>query len=284
MTDHAIGVELSGRGATAVLVDGQGHVLKHADASGRDALGRAIKQVGGAARVSAIGVAADGAPALPEGKIWAGRTPLISPRGAAAITAEAWIGAAHGARHAICLWIGDHVFAGLLLGGTPWTGAHGLAGAAAWQAINPVDRQDYRQFGSLAAEVSNPGIAHRVAWRIQSGDASRVLDDAGSLEAITAKHVYDAAREGDGVAISVVRETAKYVAMAIANLVSTLDPEVLVLAGDLGDAGQLMRDGITHECARRLSPAALSHFRFELSTLGPRGIAIGAARLAATST
>src|SRR5205085_9940051 len=117
--------------------------------------------------------------------------------GTAAVVAERWIGGAQGTQHAVSLSIGERVVAGLLLNGAPWTGAHGLAGSAAWLALNPVERQDYRKFGSLAAEVSNKGIARRLAWRIQAGDHSAVLERAGDLEAITAEHVFDGARSGD---------------------------------------------------------------------------------------
>src|SRR5262249_13091685 len=112
--------------------------------------------------------------------------------GAAAVAAEQWIGAAKDARHAVCLHVGEAVFAGVLLDGKPWMGAHNRAGAAAWLAINPVERQDYRKLGSLAAEVSSKGIARRLSWRIQAGDRSRVLEAAGgSLDAITGQHVFD---------------------------------------------------------------------------------------------
>src|SRR5207245_1047297 len=81
------------------------------------------------------------------------------------------------------------------------------------------ERQDYRKLGSLAAEVSAKGIARRLSWRIQAGDRSRVLEAAGgSLDAITGQHVFDGARDGDGVAISVIRDTAKYIGMAVATL------------------------------------------------------------------
>jgi glucokinase len=173
------------------------------------------------------------------------------------------------------------VFAGLMLDGKPWAGAHGLAGSAAWLALNPVERQDYRRFGSLAAEVSHAGIARRLCWRIESGDRSAVLDRAGGLEKITAEHVLQGARSGDGVAISVVRDTAKYLGMAIANLASAIDPDVVVLAGDLAAAGDLLFTPITQECARRLPPSLVPEFRLELSPLGAHGVAIGAARLAA---
>jgi glucokinase len=194
--------------------------------------------------------------------------------------AESWIGAARGARHAVCLSVGERVLAGILLDGHPWAGAHGLAGSAAWLALNPVERQDYRKFGSLAAEVSNKGIARRLAWRIQAGDHSAVLERAGDLEAITAQHVFDGARSGDGVSISVVRDTAKYIGMAVSNLASAIDPERLVLGGAVAAAGDLLLEPVRQECVRRLPPALVEQFRLEISPLGDDDVAIGAARLA----
>jgi glucokinase len=199
--------------------------------------------------------------------------------GAAAVAAEQWIGAAKDARHAVCLHIGETVFAGLLLDGKPWMGAHNRAGAAAWLALNPVERQDYRKLGSLAAEVSSKGIARRLSWRVQAGDRSRVLETAGSLDAITGQHVFDGARGGDGVAISVVRDTAKYIGMAVATLAAALDPEVIIVSGTVA-AADLMLEPVRQECARRLPPDAMNDFHVEFSALGPDAIAIGAARLA----
>ena len=283
MNSYALGVDVTEAGATAVLIDREGKVGKNVIGAGGAALGRVLKQIGGPGAAQSAGVAAEPARHPAVRKAFAGRTPLLCSQGAAAITAEAWVGTARGASDAVCLWIGERVFAGVMLGGKPWAGAHGIAGSAAWLALNPVERQDYRKFGSLAAEVSNLGIARRLSWRIQSGDPSAVLERAGTLEAITAAHVFDGARDGDGVAISVVRETAKYIAMAIANLACTVDPEVVILAGGIADAGDLLMGPIAQECSRRLPPAMLTHFRLERSTLGQLGVAIGAAKLAATA-
>ena len=279
MTIHAIGIDFSERGAVAVAIDAEGAVVRHATGAVAD-LARLPRDVG-ATKGSILGVAADAAHTVAVEATLSKSHPRISNPGMAAIVAESWVGAAKGTRHAICLWIGDRVFAGLMLDGKPWAGAHGLAGSAAWLALNPVERQDYRRFGSLAAEVSNAGIARRLCWRIESGDSSAVLERAGGLDKITADDVLEGARSGDGVAISVVRDTAKYLGMAIANLASAIDPDIVVLAGDLAASGDLLFTPIAQECARRLPPSLVPEFRLELSTLGAHGVAIGAARLAA---
>ena len=187
---------------------------------------------------------------------------------------------AQGAKHAIALSIGEQVYAGLLLEGRVWTGAHNRAGAAAWLALNPVERQDYRKLGSLAAEVGFRGIARRLSWRVQAGDESAVLERAGDLDAITAAHVFDGARSGDGVAISVVRDTAKYIGMAVANLTATIDPEVIVISGEIAEAKDLLLEPVLQECARRLPTATMDALRVGFSALGSDAVAIGAARLA----
>lgn len=285
-----LGIHLSNRRVTAVIVDGDGKVLRRGQRTGLNAAeaSAALRaEIGGDGPIDVVGVAVDQdfsetfaagfepGPGFPPGEV------QFSSSGAAAVAAECWVGAARGARHAICLSIGEQVFAGIMLGGIPWAGAHGLAGSAGWLALNPVERQDYRKFGSLAAEVSNQGIARRLSWRIQAGDHSAVLERAGNLESITAMHVFEGARVGDGVSISVVRDTAKYIGMAAANLASAIDPEVVVLGGEIAAAGDLLFDPVRQEYARRLPPGMAEQVRFEISTLGDDGVAIGAARLAA---
>jgi glucokinase len=272
----SLGLDLSERPARAVVIDEAGAVLaRSTGADGAEAVRHATHVR--APEVAGVAMFNDSrdSPAVAGLQVVTRCTP-----GAAAIAAESWVGAARGARHAVCLCVGDEVFAGLLLDGKPWGGAHGRAGAAAWLALNPVERQDYRKLGSLAAEISAKGIARRLSWRVQAGDLSKVLDSAGgSLEAITSRLVFDGARAGDGVAISVVRDTAKYIGMAVATLAATIDPEVVVVSGSVA-ASDLMLEPVRQECARRLPPDAIAELRVEFSTLGPDAIAIGAARLA----
>lgn len=286
----SLGLHVTARGTRAVLVGADGAVLssaaiEHDDLP--DAVQRAVRQSLHGRQPHRVGVAVDpvdpvdtrAATAAVNAAGCHAKVQVINA-GAAAVTAETWTGAARGATHAICLWIGESVLAGIMLDGTPWLGAHQMAGAAAWLALNPVERQDYRKVGGLAVEVSNKGIARRLAWRIQAGDHSSVLERAGDLDAITAAHVFEGARHGDGVSISVVRDTAKYIGMAVANFAVAIDPEVVVLGGPAAGYGDLLIEPIRQECIRRLPPATAEQFRCEVSPLGEDAVAIGAARLA----
>ena len=102
----------------------------------------------------------------------------------------------------------------------------------------------------------------------------------GNLSAITVDHVLEGARAGDGVAVSIVRDTAKYLGMAAANLIVVTDPQILVLGGLMATAADLFLEPVRVETARRL-PKSLS----DVVTIAPAAFkddaaAMGAARLA----
>ena len=154
----------------------------------------------------------------------------------------------------------------------------------AWLALNPVEREDYRKVGCLQAEVATAGIVRRLVWRIKAGDRSRVQDLVnGDLAAITLEQVLDAARQGDGVSISVMRDTAKYLGMAAANLVAIADPEMLVLGGIMASAADLFLEPVRTEITRRLPGPIMQALAVAPATLGADAAAIGAARLAAAA-
>lgn len=297
MREMTLGVDLSDLAAYLVVVDDGGQVLSrgeappsagHTASAIRDAARHTI--AGARGKVSGCAVATPGsgepvpeeiAAALAEaGAGDAEITPIAA--GTAAAIAEQWCGAARGLKQVITFAIAEHVTAGVVINGEPWLGAHGLASSVGWLAMNPVEREDYRRFGGLEAEIAAAGIVRRFVWRIKSGDRSAVADEAGSdFSKITSANILQGARAGDGVSISVIRDTAKYIGMAVANLATMFDPEAIVLGGMIATSGDLMLESIRVECARRLRPQQAELVQVVLSTLGNDAVAIGAARAAA---
>jgi predicted NBD/HSP70 family sugar kinase len=286
-----LGIELLDDGAFAVSVDENGRVLQRAHSSGEDLAAAAIAAMG---QVSETPGAPAVAAANPESRACAAAMKALSERfrtsnhheppvasGTAAAAAEAWAGAAKGAKEVVFFGVGEHANAGILRGGRPVTGANRRAPAIAWLALNPVEREDYRKVGCLEAEVAAQGIVRRLIWRVKAGDRSRVVDDAGGdFSALTLDHILAGARAGDGVSISVIRDTAKYLGMAAANLVAIADPEVLVLGGIMASAADLLLEPVRTEIGRRLPDQMRQALTIVPATLGDDAPAIGAARLA----
>ena len=94
------------------------------------------------------------------------------------------------------------------------------------------------------------------------------------------QHIFDAARKGDGVSISVVRDTARYIGMAVANLVAVTDPNVVVLGGLIADAADQLLQPARTEALRRLPRSMAESLTVSAATLGDDGGPLGAARAA----
>lgn len=242
-----------------------------------------------ATRAAALGVAVRDAADSASGDIVAAAAraagltvaPRVVTHGSAVALAEQWCGAARGVRHVVAITADECVHAGVVIDGRVFEGAHGQAGAAGWLALNPVERDDYRRLGCLEAEIGAAGIVRRLVWRVKAGDVSRAVDLAGGeLAQLTVQHVFDAARAGDGVAISVVRDTARYIGMAIGNLVAILDPEVVILGGLMADAQDLLLGPSRTEGSRRVAPAVAASLQVVAASLGADAAALGAARAA----
>jgi predicted NBD/HSP70 family sugar kinase len=288
-----LGIELRDSSVIALAVDEQGTVQARASVdAGRDlaaAAAAALEQVRGSAGAAAtLGVATFNPDAPAAAAVIAALGARASsagsgvwPAGTCAVVAESWVGAAKGAADVVFFAVDDHTTGGVMRHGEPMHGARGRAANVAWLALNPVEREDYRKTGCLEAEVAAAGIVRRLIWRIKAGDRSRVLDMAnGDFAAITTEHVLVAARQNDGVSISVVRDTAKYLGMAAANLVVLADPELLVLGGFMASAADLLLEPMRIEIARRLPRPMMADLRIATATLGDAAAAIGAAKLA----
>ena len=289
MSDLTLGVDLSDAIARLAILKSSGEIVARGIAANRmpaikESVKHAVSNAGGTiasvtvAFPTAVETVSD-ALATALGAATSKATPITAiAAGTASAIAEFHSGVAVGVKHLITFSIGDHVTAGVLIQGKPWVGAHGLASSVGWLALNPVEREDYRRYGGLEAEVASGGIVKRLVWRIKSGDQSQVADRVkGDLSKITAADIFQGARTGDGVSISVVRDTAKYIGMAVANMAAMFDPEMVVLGGIIASAGDIMLEAIRVETSRRLLPQQGEQVKVLLSTLGDDAVAIGAA-------
>ncbi len=291
-----LGVELHEHAALAVAIGEDGQVRARAEVEGSsDLAAAALSALDRVAASDSRGTGLGVSSIAPESPATMAVLAALGPRysgsfvddgatasGTAAALAEAWVGAASAAADVVFFAVAEHTTAGIIRGGAAVTGAHRRAPAVAWLALNPVEREDYRRTGCLEAEVGAAGIVRRLIWRIKAGDRSRVEEMVnGDLSKITIEHVLEAARQNDGVAISVVRDTAKYLGMAAANLVVVADPDMLVLGGLMASAADLFLEPLRTEITRRLPVSMMQALTIAPAALGADAAAIGAARLGA---
>ncbi len=82
------------------------------------------------------------------------------------------------------------------------------------------------------------------------------------------------------MALEIVAETVTYLAMGVANIVSILNPEAVVLGGGLFQAADLFLEPVRREFRRWAQPLAARTVRIELSALGEDAGLYGCGKLA----
>jgi glucokinase len=291
--DAVLAIDLGGTKASFAVVDSQGAVLSRskrpshegATAIGFDALTATAAETARAAGltwadVRAAGVVVPGIYSAATGRAWApnlwGRdeVPLlaelrtrlpvpivIDSDRSGCVLGEAWQGAARDSTDVVFLAVGTGIGAGILSRGRLVRGSGGIAGAVGWFALDPRWREDYGRMGSFEAEAAGPALARRFG-------------------AASAEDVAEAARRGDAAARHAVDETVEWLAMGIANLISALNPQVVVLGGGLMQAADLFLEPVRDAVLRWAQPVAAGQCRIELTRLGEDAALFGAARLA----
>src|SRR5262249_60428550 len=89
-----------------------------------------------------------------------------------------------------------------------------------------------------------------------------------------------AARGGAPLALTSVNATCRWIGRGVANLISILNPDVIVIGGRAGMMLKPFLDEIREEAGKWTMPASARHCRIVNATLGDKAALIGAARLA----
>jgi glucokinase len=264
-------------------------------------LERAAAEAGG--RLRAVGVCVPGIVYAASGRVWApnipgwDRYPLLEMiRGhvppvhvpivlesdrSAYVMGEAWRGAAAGAADAVFLAVGTGIGAGILAGGRLIHGHEDIAGAVGWFGLNPDFKAVYAGMGCFEVEASGNSVGRKARELLAAGRPSLMRELAGGrVEDVTAETVAAAARTKDPLALEVAADAVRYLAMGIANIVSILNPEVIVLGGGLFQAADIFLDSVRREFRKWAQPMAAEKVRLVVSALGEDAGLYGCGRLA----
>ncbi len=176
---------------------------------------------------------------------------------------EQWFGAGDGADDIVLIAIGTGVGAGLIVDGVLYRGHNEAAGEIGFLLTHRGDLDGrYDKFGALESVLSGTGIAER---------ANKLLAGCRSSD-LTSQDVFDAYRRGEAWSTAVVAETVDYLAMALVNVSTLLDPEVIILGGGVSDSADVLLPLVQARIADILPIAPV----IKVSTLGRSAAVMGA--------
>jgi glucokinase len=173
--------------------------------------------------------------------------------------AELRLGAGRGASSMIGLTLGTGVGGVIAVDGRVHQGHDGTAGEIGHQTIDP----DGPWCG-----CGNRGCVEAYA---------RADQLAAACGTSTAEEAVQAAQAGDERALRGIRDVGRYLGIGIANMVTVLSPDRVVLGGGVAAAGELLFEPIRDEIRRRVTTTAVADVELVPAELGTWAGAIGAA-------
>ena len=198
-----------------------------------------------------------------------------------AALAEALVGCAKGAQSAVIVTLGTGVGGGIVFNGKVWNGFHGV-GSEIGHMILELDGEPCTcgNYGCVERYCSATAIIRMARELCAVHPESEIVKVCeGDLNRVNAKVVFDAAKNGDEIALKVFHRYVKYLGQLVASLVNCIDPEVIVLGGGVSKAGDFLLDAVRAEARRYVLYKTLPSARIELAKLGPDAGIIGAAML-----
>jgi glucokinase len=199
----------------------------------------------------------------------------------AALIAEARVGAARGARHAVMLTLGTGIGGAILIDGRLYRGADGAAGELGHVTVDldgpPCDCPNR---GCLEVMASGAAIGREGARVADELPASALGRAAARGEAVTGELVTDLALAGDREAAEVVALVGRRLGAGLVGIVNAFNPEVVVVGGGGGRAGELLLEPARAVVAERGLRPSRDRARIVAAALGIDAGMIGAALLA----
>ena len=310
-----VGIDVGGQTTKLGVVDARGTVLAQTVirtdtystiepyiAELAEAINKVIREAGAEGKVRGIGVGApngnyytgtiENAPNLPWGhngvvefaKLLSEATnglpvALTNDANAAAV-GEMTYGAARGMKNFIMITLGTGVGSGIVINGEVVYGHDGFAGELGHTAaVRNNGRQcNCGKTGCLEAYASATGVARTAREWLELTDEPSVLR---SLDTIASKDVYDAAKDGDPLALKIFDFTGKILGRSFADFIAFSAPEAIVLFGGLARAKEFLTGPIEESMNANLLPLWRNKVKVVYSELKESDAAIlGASALA----
>lgn len=191
---------------------------------------------------------------------------------------EMWKGGGEGYLDVVLLTLGTGVGGGIIINGEIAPSHRGVGGELGHITVNPDEEATCNcgNHGCLEQYASATGVV-RIANKLLA--ASKEESSLRTLETVTAKDVFDAAKAGDNLAVEAVEVLGKYLGLVVANVALTVDPDVFVIGGGVSKAGQVLIDVITkyyHKFAKIIGD---NKAKVVLAKLGNDAGIYGAARM-----
>ncbi|OGO62976.1 MAG: hypothetical protein A2029_10335 [Chloroflexi bacterium RBG_19FT_COMBO_47_9] len=195
---------------------------------------------------------------------------------------EMYQGSGKGIDNLIYVKIGTGIGAGIVCAGKIYRGANGCAGDIGHISVDksgPLCHCGNK--GCLEAIAAGPAIAERSLIAARAGKSSILMNSyEKNGNVLHAEDVGNASKEGDPLAIEIIRESGQYIGDVLAGLVNFYNPGIIVIGGGVSNLGNLLLSSIRQTVLNRSLPLATRDLLIVFSEIGGDAGVVGAINLA----
>lgn len=198
-----------------------------------------------------------------------------------AIYGEKWLGAGKNAKNIVGLTLGTGIGGGIIIDGKLYRGVNYNAGEIGHMSIVPDGILcNCGAKGCFEKYASATAIANFAKEKIKQGRKSLITEIVkGDLNKVTSKVVYEALLNNDKLAKEVWDDFIKYLSFGVANILNVFNPEVVIIAGGVINAGDKLFIPLREAVKKQAFEIVYSIAKILPAKLGERAGAIGAAGL-----
>ncbi|MEW4567107.1 ROK family protein [Tautonia sp. JC769] len=214
-----------------------------------------------------------------------GKPTVLQNDANAAAYGEYWTGAGKGVTSLVLFTLGTGVGGGIVERGRIIEGRHSHGGECGHIVIQ---MENGRQcgcggYGHLEAYASATALVKRALEALEIADEETVLRKHLAAGRLSARSINEASLAGDPVAARLMRETAHYLAVGAVCMMHTINPDIILFAGGMSNAGPEFMELIRQGVKRMAFPLPASNTTIDYATLGEEAGYIGAAGCARMS-
>ncbi|MCM8781775.1 MAG: ROK family transcriptional regulator [Candidatus Omnitrophica bacterium] len=179
----------------------------------------------------------------------------------------------------VMLYMFSGVGCGIVINGEIFRGATGIAGEPSLKDhLEPTDLW-IGKLSALGPWAAHLGIPDDVKEHINQGEESKISKMAGKADDITLDTVFEAAKEGDKLALNAIEKAGTTLGIRIAFLVNLLNPDVVVVGGGIEQAGSMLLDAVRRAVKRWAFEEMAEVVKIIPARLGDNSVSLGAATL-----
>jgi glucokinase len=198
---------------------------------------------------------------------------------------ELHFGAGRGHRSFAMLALGTGIGGGLVINNMLVEGAHSAGGELGHITVDPHGPQcNCGNHGCIETLASAPALARMAQEAVQAGQGQAITAAAqrqgGKLDAAA---LQQAARAGDPAAKAIYDRAGRALGVAMADVYTSFDPEVILIGGGVAKAGELLLEPARDELRQRCHMIEPELLKVEPAGLGTDAGVLGAAALALES-